>query len=78
MTENLSVTDKLKEAMNKIPVAEMQKIQKAMNTIGLLLSLMPDMEIKEVNRTFKNKDPAKPDVVKPYIVIYIAKPQKAQ
>jgi hypothetical protein len=72
------IAGKLKEAMGKIPVAEMQKMQKAMNAIGLLFSLLPDMEIKEIDRTFKNpKDPEHP-IIKPSIVIYIEKPKKAQ
>lgn len=76
-TEKQNLANKLKEAMGKIPVAEMQKMQKAMNAIGLLFSLLPDMEIKEIDRTFKNpKDPAKP-IVKQYIAIYIEKPKKA-
>lgn len=70
--------DKVKEALSKIPVAEMQKMQKAMNAIGLLFSLLPDMEIKEVDRKFTNpKDPKNP-IIKPSIVIYIEKPKKAQ
>jgi hypothetical protein len=73
----MDMTEKVAQAMaEKLNFRQMEKVQKAMEGLGLLFSLLPEMEIKDIERTFKNpKDPAKP-IVKQYVAIYIEKPEK--
>lgn len=71
----MSEKDALKGILNMIPMQEMKGLQDGMKTLSLILSLLPPIEVREVQR--KEIDPkTKAETMKKYVAIYIEKPQK--
>ena len=72
--EKTGMLKKMKEMMPD-PAAALE-MQKAMQKVALIVSILPDIEIKEVQRTFKNPDPNGQPIIKEYVVLYIEKKAK--
>jgi hypothetical protein len=65
----------LKGLFDMIPMQDMRGLQEIIKTMTLLSSLLPPIEVREVQR--KEIDPkTKAETVKKYVAIYIEKPQK--
>ena len=73
----MSEKDALKGLLGMIPVQEMKAMQDMITKASLILSLLPPIEVREVQR--KEIDPkTKAETVKKYVAIYIEKPEKAK
>lgn len=72
--------DALKQLFGAMPtMQEMKALESGMKSLTLLFSLLPPMEIKEVERKiYDPKDKTKVLAVKKYVAIYIEKPEKAK
>ena len=76
MTEE-EKTKVLKNLMESINPAEMQKLNEVTQTIGAIMEILPPIEIKRnYIRTFIDEN--KQETKKEYIAIFIEKPQKAK